>query len=94
MSNQPIHEIKLGHVKATIWENQTKAGVRHGIKLSRIYKAEEGWATTDSFNRDDLPLVAKVADMAHSWVYAQKPECAKQPEKARSKRSQEVEVSM
>ena len=26
---------------------------------------------TTSFGRDDLPLVAKVADIAHSWIFAQ-----------------------
>ena len=26
------------------------------------------------FGRDDLPLVAKVADMAHTWIFQQKQE--------------------
>ena len=35
----------------------------------RIYKDGETWKTSESFGREDLPLVAKVADMAHTWLY-------------------------
>lgn len=27
------------------------------------------WALSRSFGRDDLPLLSKVADMAHTWIY-------------------------
>jgi hypothetical protein len=37
----------------------------------RIYKDGNDWKTTDSFGRDDLPLVAKVADLAHTWIFQQ-----------------------
>lgn len=70
---KPIHEIRLGSVKATIWENQTPAGPRHNVNVTRIYKDGDAWKSTDSFGRDDLPLVAKVADMAHTWVFQQAP---------------------
>jgi len=94
MSNQPEKELRLGCVKATIWANETKVGIRHNVQLSRIYKDGEQWATTESFGRDDLPLVAKVADLAHMWILTQKREQTKQPKNDRSKRSQEVEMGM
>jgi hypothetical protein len=28
------------------------------------------WKTTDSFGRDELPLVEKVADLVHRWIHA------------------------
>ena len=68
---KPVHEIRLGRVKATIWENPTDQGIRHNVTVSRIYKDGNEWKQTGSFGRDDLPLVAKVADLAHSWVYDQ-----------------------
>ena len=75
MSNQtkqrPAHEIRIGAVKATIWPNETSAGVRHNVSLSRLYKdTDDKWQQTESFGRDDLPLVAKVVDQAHDWIYA------------------------
>ena len=41
------------------------------VSLSRIYKQEADWKTSDSFGRDDLLLVAKVADLAHTWIFEQ-----------------------
>jgi len=66
---KPVHEIRLGAIKAAIWANETQSGVRHNVTLSRLYKDEEEWKSSDSFGRDDLPVVAKVADMAHTWIH-------------------------
>ncbi len=69
--DKPIHELRLGKVKAAIWRNETDAGVRYGVTFSRIYKTDEGWASSDSFGRDELLLVSKLADMAHTWIFQQ-----------------------
>ena len=70
MTNKPVHEIRMGAVKAAVWENQTEAGIRHNVTVQRLYKDGDSWKTTESFGRDDLPLLAKVVDQAHDWVYA------------------------
>ena len=68
---KPIAEVKYGMIVASIWRNETEKGVRHNVTLSRLYKTEEGqWKRSDSFGRDDLLLVAKVADLAHSKIIA------------------------
>jgi hypothetical protein len=66
---QPVHEIRLGAIKAAIWENQTTAGTRHNVTVCRVYKDGDEWKQTESFGRDDLPLLAKVLDRAHSWIF-------------------------
>lgn len=66
--NKPVHEVRLGVVKAAIWANETDYGVRYGVTFQRLYKDGDDWKTTDSFGRDELLLVAKVADMAHTWI--------------------------
>jgi len=66
---KPVHEIRLGAIKAAIWANDTQAGIRHNVTLTRLYKDGEEWRSSDSFGRDDLPVVAKVADMAHTWIH-------------------------
>jgi hypothetical protein len=68
---RPAHEVRLGRVRATIWVNQTDNGPRHNVTLSRLYKDGDEWKDATSFGRDDLPLVAKVADLAHSWIFEQ-----------------------
>jgi hypothetical protein len=35
---------------------------------SRPYKEGDEWKTADSFGRDDLPLLAKAVDLAHTWI--------------------------
>ena len=66
---KPIHEIRLGAVKATIWENETENGKRHNVQIARLYKDGDEWKQTTSFGRDDLPLVSKVSDMAHTFLF-------------------------
>jgi hypothetical protein len=68
---KPAHEIRLGKIKATIWANDTANGTRHNVTVSRLYKEGDDWKQSDSFGRDDLPVVAKVLDMAHTWIFEQ-----------------------
>lgn len=71
MANEkPVKNIRLGRIKAAIWENVTeKNGTRYNVTFTRLYKTEDNWKESSSFGRDDLLLMAKVADMAHSWIY-------------------------
>lgn len=70
----PVQEIKLGRVRAAVWSNATEKGTFYSVTVARLYKDEKTgqWADSSSFDRDDLPLVAKVADMAHTWIYQQR----------------------
>lgn len=68
--NRPVHEVRLGRIKAAIWENDTQNGTRHNVTVSRLYKDGDAWKDSNSFGRDDLPLVAKVADLAHTWIFS------------------------
>lgn len=69
--NKPAHEVRLGSIKAAVWRNTTEAGVRYNATFSRLYRDGDRWASTDSFGRDDLLLLAKVADETHSWICKQ-----------------------
>ena len=67
MANQkPVAEIRTGRVKAAIWRNETEGRTRHNVTFSRLYKDGEQWKTTQSFGSNDLLVLAKVADRAHS----------------------------
>lgn len=71
MKTKPVHEVRLGTIKAAVWSNDTPNGVRFNVTFAKLYKDGEQWVTTDSFGRDDLLLLAKVADLTHSWIFAQ-----------------------
>jgi hypothetical protein len=66
---KPVHEIRLGRIKAAIWANETDNGTRHNVTITRLYKDGDEWKTSTSFGREELPLVAKIADMAHTWIW-------------------------
>ena len=68
---KPVHEIRLGRIKAAIWENETQNGTMYNVTLCRLYRDGKQWKDSTSFGRDDLPLVAKVADRVHSWIFEQ-----------------------
>ena len=69
MSKPPAHVIRFGLIKGSIWKNQTRAGERYTITVVRLFKNGDRWTESTRFGRDDLPLVAKVCDLAHTWVF-------------------------
>jgi hypothetical protein len=66
--NKPVHDIRLGAIKAAIWANQTPKGTRYSVTLTRLYKDGEQWKRSESFGRDDLPLIEKVVNQAYLWI--------------------------
>jgi hypothetical protein len=70
--NRPVHVVRLRNIRAAIWGNDTDAGLRYNVTVSRLYKDDEQqWRTSDGFGRDDLLLLAKVLDWAHTWISEQ-----------------------
>ncbi len=70
MANQkPIAEVRTGSIKATIWKNATENGARFNVTFDRLYKDGDKWKSTSTFGRDDLLLLAKVADQAHTRIF-------------------------
>ena len=72
--SKPIHEVKVGMVKAAIWANDTSKGTLYSVTLARLYKADEGWKTTQSFNPRDLTDVVRVSVLAEAWLTDQQRE--------------------
>ncbi|MBL9168975.1 MAG: hypothetical protein JNN07_14640 [Verrucomicrobiales bacterium] len=69
--DRPVHEVRLGGVKATVWKNESERGSHYNTTVSRIYRDGETWKTSESFGRDDLLPLAKAIDQAHSWICEQ-----------------------
>jgi len=68
---RPVHQIRLGRIRAAIWENATEKGTRMNVTVSRLYKDGDSWKDAGSFGRDDLPLVSEVSRMAWLWIFEQ-----------------------
>jgi hypothetical protein len=62
-----------------VWENKAEKRKFYNATFSRSYVDEEKrFHDANSFGRDDLPFVAKLADEAHTFIFkrlsSEKPE--------------------
>lgn len=69
--SRPVHKLRIGLIKAAIWANATREGMIFNVTFERSYHDGEAWKSSNSFGRDDLLKLAKVADEAHSWITRQ-----------------------
>lgn len=67
-NNKPVHEVKIGRIKAAVFENGDNAPPK--VTFAALYKDGDEWKSSHSFTREDLPLIAKVADQVHTYLYA------------------------
>jgi hypothetical protein len=73
MSNRPAHTIRRGVLSVTIWRNTNGERTWYSANVSRGYKADDdAWKETDSLNEDDLLPMAKLLDLADTWIMHQK----------------------
>ena len=63
-------EVRIGNVKAVIFENETKYGVTHSVSFEKIYKKDDKWESTPSFRKEDLLLLCKLSNSVHSKLYS------------------------
>jgi hypothetical protein len=76
--SKPAHKIRLGVLQVTIWRNSGEKGSWFSVIPSRSYKqGDDSWKETDSLNSDDLLPMAKLLDLAHTWVMHQQQADAK-----------------
>ena len=65
----PIQTLRLGRIKAAVWENGADKRAFFNVTFARTYMDEEKkFHDADSFGRDDLLLLSKLADLAHTFI--------------------------
>lgn len=67
-SNGPVFRIASGVLSVSIWEQNGSNGTFYTTTAQRAFKRDDAseWEHTDSFNRDDLPVVALL--MQSAWT--------------------------
>jgi len=73
VENKPIKEFRAGSVRATLWENSRSKDDREfsviSVTIERRYQDGQGeWKATNSFSRNELPLVQLVAAKAFEFI--------------------------
>ena len=65
----PIKTLRIGRLKAAVWENGSDDRTFYNVTFARTYMGEDKkFRDADSFGRDDLLLLSKLADVAHTFV--------------------------
>lgn len=69
-TKKPVHHIRLNGVEATIWPNPPSYGSAFSVTLQRVYKDQQDrWKGSSSLRAQDLPIAAKVLDLAFDWLW-------------------------
>jgi hypothetical protein len=82
--DRPVHVVRFRNIRGNIWANRLPSGdLAYNVTFDRSWKEDdqvnengqvikEGeWHQSQSFGRDDLLLLAKVADLCHTWIHRQ-----------------------
>jgi hypothetical protein len=70
--SSPAHKLRIGVLQVTIWRNVSDRGNWYSVTPSRGYKqGDDTWKETDSLGFDDILVMAKLLDQAHTWIVAQ-----------------------
>ena len=76
--SKPAHKIRDGVLQVTIWRNSGEKGSWYSVTSSRSYKqGDDAWKETDSLGREDLLPMAKLLDLADTWIMHQQQADAK-----------------
>ena len=68
-SNKPIKSFRLRGITASVFENSSEDGKSfYKVTLQRSYKQDDEWKSTNSFGRDDLPLVSLLTKQAWEFI--------------------------
>jgi hypothetical protein len=68
--NKPVHEVRVGSVKAAVWKDQNGEKQRFNVSVQRMYKDGDKWKTSEYFGREDLPKVVLVMQKVYEWTFS------------------------
>ena len=68
-NQKPIHQIRIGNVRASIWEQYSDKGPFLTVTFSRSYKdKQDQWQNGNSYLGYDLEALMDCALEAKEWV--------------------------
>lgn len=70
MSAEPLHEVRFGDIRASVWTNTGTTGTFYHVTFQRLYLEDGKTKTANGFRTLDLPVLAYTANEAFKWVRA------------------------
>jgi hypothetical protein len=71
---KPVHKLRDGAIELAIWKNDGEKGPWYSVTHRRNYKQNDEWKESDSYGQDDLLTLAKLLDLAHTWILVHQPQ--------------------
>ncbi len=66
---QPLATFRHRTISASVFENQGQKGRYLSVSVQKRYKADKGdWQTTNSFQRDELPVLQELVRQAYAFI--------------------------
>lgn len=75
--NGPVKQFRVGAIGVSVFKREVevkgKTEVFYNATPSRAYTKDNGetWEYSDSFGRDELPVVAQLLNLAFLWIVQQ-----------------------
>jgi hypothetical protein len=82
IKDRPVKVVRIRDLRANIWANRLDGGaVVYNVTVDRLWREDDEindqgevtkrgeWKQSASFGKDDLLLLGKIADFAHTWIY-------------------------
>lgn len=70
--SRKVHGFRLGNIHAAVWRNESEDGsCWFRVSITRRYKNGDEWADSNSYSRDELPVLKQAASMAYAWIWQQ-----------------------
>ena len=69
-AGKPVKDFSDGAIRVSIWRNEGDKGAWYSVTCRRRYKdkANDEWKDSYSYGQDDLLALAKLLDLAHTWM--------------------------
>ncbi len=73
-AKKPVHKLRDGAIEIAVWQNDSDNGPFYTVTHTRSYKHKDEWKESDSYGKDDLLVLAKLLDLAHTWILLHEPQ--------------------
>jgi hypothetical protein len=73
-AKKPVHKLKDGAIELAVWLNEAEKGPFYTVTHRRSYKKGDEWKESDSYGKDDLLALAKLLDLAHTFMLLHEPQ--------------------
>ena len=66
---KPLATFRHRKISAAVFENTGEKGTYFSVSVRKRYKPDEGdWQTTNSFQRDELPVLMELVRQAYAFI--------------------------